>query len=134
MKGFNLSLTYVSMLSSYMTEVLPFTVPWQNFATSAVPRLVSEQFSPWRESLKCVSSCIVRRAIHDRTVFSKQNSACFSYLQMQVLRGMFFNSLPQWSIMRMGMLKLLDIFLRWLIFESCSFKELVLFYCLKFSS
>lgn len=36
--------------------------------------------------------------------------------------------------MRREISKLLEIFLREITFESCSFKELVLFYCLKFSS
>lgn len=47
MKEFALPLVVVSTLSSYMTEVVPLNVPWWNLVTS-VPRLVFEQFSPWR--------------------------------------------------------------------------------------
>lgn len=62
MKGFYLPLGVVSMLYSCMTEVSPFNVPRWKFATSPVPRLVSEQFSPWMSN--CVVSCTVVSAIH----------------------------------------------------------------------
>lgn len=53
MKGFDLPLAVVSMLSSCMTEVLPFNAPWWNFAASHVSRLMSEQISPWMSKLCC---------------------------------------------------------------------------------